>query len=495
MKLLSKLFALIKKDFILLSRSKISMIILLLAPLLVVLLVGFAFNSSSFAGINIASYSINNNSLGQNILNGFSDKGYEISYLDSKESCINSVKHGKSQICIVFPDDLSLTGSSNNIVLHVDNSRMNLAYNLIHEINSQVGLQASELGIAMANDLITALKSAKDSLPNRKIEVSSLIIESSSIKQSSEAIDKTAFHSILVSLNNSRDMLDEINGSEINSIKSELDDIIVSLGNFNIALSGGLTDITTKSDNLMNVLSSISNNIDVLIQNMNKATVLEAQKIVSPLSTQIESIDAKNSSSDYLLPTLLAVLILFSGVLLSSTLVLKERKTKAFFRNFITPTSDFTFIIGTYLTCIIISLIQFILVLLGLILIAKMPLFNVLGYIGLLLFISITVFIFIGMCIGYLFKSEESTILASVSFCAILMFFSNTILPIESIVGFLRSVALFNPLVIANNALKKIILFNMNISLIQYEIYLLVIGIIIFCVLTYLARKITRRMM
>ena len=75
------------------------------------------------------------------------------------------------------------------------------------------------------------------------------------------------------------------------------------------------------------------------------------------------------------------------------------------------------------------------------------------------------------------------------------MFFSNTILPIESISSGFKSIANFNPVVVLDIALKKIILFGFSYSSILNEIIILGIFCLIFIVLAYLGRKITRRML
>ena len=243
------------------------------------------------------------------------------------------------------------------------------------------------------------------------------------------------------------------------------------------------------------MLKNISSNLDVLINSINKVNVLEAEKIVSPIKTKVEPISIDSKNRDYLIPTIIALIALFGGVLLSSTLVLKEKKTKAYFRNFLTPTWDFTFIFGSYLTSLIILSIQFLLIFAGIILILKIPIFGVLPSVLLVLFMSISVFVFLGMFIGYLFRSEETTIFAAVLTASVLMFFSNTILPIETISSSFNKFAVFNPLVVSETALKKVILFDFNAFAVLPEIYVLGGFLLVFATLTYISRKVTKRML
>ena len=51
-----KIFEIVKKDFKILIRSKLSALIILLGPLIIVSLIGMAFNNSSVNNIKIGTY-------------------------------------------------------------------------------------------------------------------------------------------------------------------------------------------------------------------------------------------------------------------------------------------------------------------------------------------------------------------------------------------------------------------------------------------------------
>ncbi len=67
------------------------------------------------------------------------------------------------------------------------------------------------------------------------------------------------------------------------------------------------------------------------------------------------------------------------------------------------------------------------------------------------------------MFIGYSFRSEETSILAAIGVASLLMFFSNTIFPVEAISASLKNIAVYNPLVITDSLLKKMILFDSSL--------------------------------
>ena len=184
--IINSLFSIVNKDLKIFTRPKLPAFIIILAPVLIILLAGLLFNSSSLSGVVIAVYSNSYTDLTEDILKEFEEQNFAISRFSSQQKCIDSVKLSKTQICVIFPNDLSETGSLENVVFYVDQSRINLAYSLVNEVESKVSSKASNLGVALAQDLINALESAKNSLPQQKTEISDSI---TNLNQINENVD------------------------------------------------------------------------------------------------------------------------------------------------------------------------------------------------------------------------------------------------------------------------------------------------------------------
>ena len=487
---INSLFSIVNKDLKIFTRPKFPAFIIILAPVLIILLAGLLFNSSGLSGVIVAVYSDSYTDLTEDILKEFEGQNFAINKFSSQQECIDSVKLSKTQICVIFPDDLYETGSSENVVFYVDQSRINLAYSLVNEVESKVSSKASNLGVALAQDLIDTLESAKNILPQQKTEISDSITNLNQINEkASTTFSSSDIDNILNYLNDAKDLLNDSEAGD------DITAAIKLLESVKVQVSDDLNNIENQSEEAILILKGVSSDLDVLINSISEINVLEAEKIVSPIKTKVEPISIDSKNRDYLIPTIIALIALFGGVLLSSTLVLKEKKTKAYFRNFLTPTWDFTFIFGSYLTCLLILSLQFLLIFAGIRWILKMPILDVLPNVVLVLFVSLSGFIFLGMFIGYLFRSEETTIFASVLTASVLMFFSNTILPIETISGSFNKFAMFNPLVVSEIALKKVILFDFNVFTILPELYILGGFLLVFVTLTYIGRKVTKRML
>jgi ABC-type polysaccharide/polyol phosphate export permease len=184
-----------------------------------------------------------------------------------------------------------------------------------------------------------------------------------------------------------------------------------------------------------------------------------------------------------MIPSLIVLIIMFVSILLSSTLVLMEKNTLAFFRNFVTPTNSTTFVLGTYLTALIMIFIQTIII--GFIYYGLFlnEFSESLLIASLVIIIIISLFTLVGMLIGYLFNSEETATIASICTGSLFLFLSDVLLPLESMPETVRHLVEYNPFLLASETLKKILLFNEPIStvivdlgyLIGYSVILIIV--------------------
>ena len=149
--------------------------------------------------------------------------------------------------------------------------------------------------------------------------------------------------------------------------------------------------------------------------------------------------------------------------------------------------------IGTYLTNAIVVMLQIVVLFVASLYFFKDQLLGVALNLTLAIFLVASVFIMLGMLIGYLFKTEETSTLASISVSSILLFFSNTILPLESLPNAFREVIKYNPFVLSESMIKKILMFNADLSMVTNSIYILASLFVVMFVIGYIAREMTKR--
>lgn len=225
-----------------------------------------------------------------------------------------------------------------------------------------------------------------------------------------------------------------------------------------------LTDTMAKANELDNLLAGMLNSF-------NSIQITDAQQITTPIRTNINPVTAERSHFHSLFPSLIVLIVMITGVLLGSTLVIVDKKSRAHFRNHLTPTSDFIFNISTYLTAFVVIIVQLILFLSVSSLFFETDILTNVALNIFIFFIVTSLFIFIGMLIGVLFRTPETVTLASITVASILMLFSSVVIPLESMPVYIKSIAMFNPFVFAELALKQSIVFALAPAAIAKNIY------------------------
>ncbi len=489
----SGLFALLKKDFIIFFRHKLSAILIILIPLIIIIAAGYAYDTSNLSNIYVGVHLNSSSALSEKIVKSFGDNGFLVKNYSSQNDCVDSVKMDAVQICAIFANDSIENSTRGSVTFYVDYSKINLANTLVNGAEGSVYNESNTQGKGYVQDLINLIDSVKEELPGIKTNLGVVFSEANNNKISlgEVSIPITQFNSALDYLNSAKASSNDsvVQGKIANAIS-----LISLLKQENENVSGVLGNVLSSQNEVVNNLSVSLDDINSLNAKVSSKSITSAQDIISPMKIDIEPINTNSKSRDYIIPVLISLILMFGALLLSSTLILKEKKTIAYFRNFMTPTRSFTFVFSTYLTCLLILIFQFVLVFLGIKFILGMGLVISLELIVTML-LGFSAFIFIGMFIGYLFRSEESVIFASMIVAGVFLFFSNIILPVQNISLGLMEISLFNPMVVLDSALKKIMLFGLGFGEIGTELIYLGGFTVVFLFLSYLLRKLTKRVL
>jgi len=490
-----KLIEIIKKNFRLLTRSKSSALIVLLGPLLLILLISMAFNTTSLYDIKIGTYSGAYSELSNNIVEKLNQDEFNVVMMNSQDECINSIKSNDLHVCAVFPDDLGVN-SDESIQFYVDQSRMNLVYIIINSISTKVSVTSTELSTALTNTLLNSINTADTKIGEMSGIVKQLSVDLEEVKENVGDV-QTVLSDIsngtnVTSLNDQADLLNLTGdaGGLVNSYRSLVNSILSETEDSNSSLN----DAGLKLEAQIKNVKDVKNDLSKISNTFNSIEVKEVSKIVSPISTEVKPISSESTHFDYTFPALLVIVLLFSGLLVSSTMILEEKESKAFFRNFITPTPNFMFVIGNYLSNLLVVLSQVIVIFIVLYLFSKAMISqDMITNLIIIIVLTASVFILLGMLIGYLFKSGETANLAVISLACILLFFSNTILPLETLPLTIRSVAGYNPFIIGVDALKEILLFKAPLNAISTQFYILLAYIAVLVGLILMVRALSKR--
>ena len=568
---MKSLWLLTKKNLKLLVRSKTSALVVFFAPLLIILILGLSYSSSSKYGLNIGIYAPSFSSDVESLISSLQEQEFKIiKYETSIDDCVKDIKQGIVHSCVSLPESLTVEGNQQKEVLfYVDPSKINLVWVVQDTLGDKFNLKSQEISKELSSNLLTAVSDTKSKLEEQGTQLSSAKEKSSAastvaqeISQQLTSLDLTvpastynpqliadfknsASPKVKSSLTDLESAIDTVEASELEDksallaslaeVQQKLNSIdalvngeavsgnLTSSTNTSTSSSGFLGALTLLEDELVNArikltaaataVQSTSSGLSSTTQNLQESVTaletaqqrvnemkssLDAQKVTdpnvlsTPLVTKIERVGQESSYLNYMFPALLVLAVMFSSLLLGTTLVMMEKNSPAFFRNYFLPLRKGTFVLSTFLTTVIITLVQIVVILSVAAVFLKDNLFPLFPVAGILL-LSSSVFAFIGMGIGYAFKSEETGALASISAGSLLLFVSGVVLPIETISPLLRSITQFNPFVISESVIREVFLFNANFSAIWSELAILagyavaLFGIIL--VVEYLVHK------
>ncbi|MFH1275846.1 MAG: ABC transporter permease [Candidatus Woesearchaeota archaeon] len=528
-----KLLKIVMKNFKLILRSKSSAFVVLIGPLIIVALIALAFSNSNEFKINIGVIS-DDSELSQQIIAQL-ENDHNVINFENSDSCNNQIKSRIINLCIEFPENFLVTNENQQkIKFFVDQSRINVVETVIASVSSSINIKSDELSKSFTEDLLQTIDTSSEKtaqneniIKDLKEEIASLETQALSVEASSKNINLnsatseiseieesikilTKVDELLVDLddlldtletdevyttktNSVRNLYDELNGTA-NTTLIELNTLLTSVKQKFSAAESNINTISKSALEIKNNLGPIQTNLEQISQGINEIQdrisniqIKSSDNIVAPFTIEINPILATSNKSTFMFPYFIALIILFVGIMLSSTLVVLEKRSSAYFRTFTTPTSEFYHVLARYLTNIIVLLFQLSLVLVAANFYLKINILENLPITILILFLGTSLFIFLGMILGYLFKTQEGTTIASVSVGSICLFLSNLILPVESYPELIKQIFILNPYMLFSELLKKSMLFNVGLFEMKKEmiiitsyVILFIIGVVIF---------------
>lgn len=494
------IFELIIKDFRILFRNRSSTFIFILGPLLVVLMLGFAFNTADIYGLKLASYSAAYNDMSDSLLGKLSSQ-FAIIKTASEQSCIDGVKLSDWHVCLVFPQDFSVN-QNNNIDFYVNPTKMNLVYIITNMISAKVTEEKTEISREMVEQLIQKLQNINDEVAKSenitikvKASIDTLKTDTVNLKSQFAELDfsfkEEDFAVKIISENISGiknqtkiigKSMDNVTGEgttaivaayrQINSDVAVLEKAVTNLskavGKTKSKLNAAAIVKETSSNDFTTAITNLNNALAEIVQLEASISIMKEQaefgidagRIVKPISTSIKEVTTEKRYIGFIFPVLIVLLLMFGGIFLGSSLVISEKSSRAYFRNLILPVRRITFITASYITTMIVLMLE-VTIIFGIVYAFTRTIVS--PELLLEIFLIGSVFVFLGLFIGYFSRTAEISMLISIALVSLLLFFSNLILPIEAI-AYLREVALYNPFTIAASIVKENMLLGIGMK-------------------------------
>jgi len=329
-------------------------------------------------------------------------------------------------------------------------------------------------------------------------ETKSYASKASDIKSKAEELKSSA--DIIASTsesyyNTAKDAMSEIT-SKAEDIKNKLGVVDVKFKSASMVRDSVVSDLKSNEQALslsIDSANNIYNKVNSIIQKINEIEVKTPEVIVSPIKTIIEPVLSKMTHLNYLLPSLIVIVIMFMAIMIGSTLIVVDKNSPAKFRNYVSPTDEIVFLISHYITLILFIIVQMVFVFLVLSYAFKINLFAHIWPLLLYVFIISTMFIFVGIIIGVIFNTEETAMSASIVINIVFLLFSGIILPVEALSEKFIVINRYNPFVISDYILKQLILFNKPLPSYISDVRLLIVYSIILVALTIIISKLFKK--
>lgn len=529
--LVSQIKALLTKNMRLLLRSKSSSLAILLGPLLVILIVGIVFSSSGMQQATLGVYveEFENADL---YVSSLDEQFILVEYSD-EQSCVEAVRRSTTNGCVALLADRQAH-------VHVDPTDTALVYEVIDRVSGQLDAQSGELRAGLAQQLLASISSTSEILASDQQVLADLSAELSRQQQVSELLSESfdalrvdslsvspadvqaavddvveardAFEQIAVEMQQdylsdapdnasrerAREYRDRINNVSVSDANELFASLIASLGD----VSEQISDSHQQSAQLQSQAREVSDSLSEAIINLNEvvsrtssqADSLDAinisdRDITDPISTSIMPVTREGDELLTVFPAFLALLVMFTTMLLASQLVINERASQAYFRNFITPTPDWLFVVATYITTAVVVLVQLLLLFLAVSLFSSVSVLANFSTNLVLLFAIVTFFSFLGMLIGYFFTTQEGVMLSSISVSSLFLLVSGLVLAVDTLPGIVRFFVNANPFVISTDLLTGSLVFGFGLtSLLTWFVVLILYSLMLFAAIMIFQR-------
>src|SRR3989338_1901828 len=259
---MKSIWLLIKKNLRLLVRSKTSALVIFFAPLLIMLLLGLSYDTSSSYGLNIGVYAPAFSEDVESLITSLQEQEFKIiKYETTVDDCVEDIKAGYVHTCLSIPESLQVEDNQQKeVTFYVDPSKINLVWMIQENLGSKFNLKSQEISQAL-----TTIKSSLS------LEVENSLVEVDDAREAVEAANITNDAQILNSLNDIETKLEKV-------------DALLSGAAVSTANSTNTGSNSTASESLSSILTLLEQD---LTATQNKLTA--ASQAVTSSSSSLSS--------------------------------------------------------------------------------------------------------------------------------------------------------------------------------------------------------------
>lgn len=525
--MVSESLAILKRNISSLINSKLSFIIIFIGPIFLMLIVGVALQNNELRNIRVGIYTQNPEDLKTDeFMSGFVNKIGDTAQEYSLETCKNRVINSEYHACVEIKKSEEYTPIDNpsiisqgsidtpsyQVISYVDFSKTKTVWGIINRIQKVVDLQSQEMMGGKVKEATIKMDYFIDKIQTEKNRIGEVKSQIGLIKnylgdmESDVGNIKSQTTTAIGEINGINNKINSVMAlvasipeatNQLNGIRTDLNNVLQKL-NYIEQLTGttgrlltNLRSIKSRIEEINTDLSTTESALENIINEWNNLKNTDLSSISKPVTHETQSIlggsTLKSSSLkeiDYLFPSLLMFFIIFISLVFPTTLIIKERASKAHIRNITSKTNGTKFVVINFISGFMVIFLQIILIML----ISKFFLnINILDNITstiILSIISIITLGLIGVMIGYAFNNYEGAVMASISLSIILLIFLPVITPTETLPAQFSQIFQSAPSVILSDKIRMSVLAGTGYSFSISEAISIIITIILTIILT-----------
>jgi len=446
---------------------------------------------------------------------------------------------------------------SGEVVFYYDNTRKRISLLLMSEIKDYFGLTAEQISLISTQEIISSMQNLLvfinerigdvDSVRNESEKIMSdleirkqrlivlrddfepryLVVKSvqADFNSNKRALDNQS-ESLLESLEGLRDIIAEIDQnisnttgldlalldleSQIAGLESSANTTVEQANNISDSLNLAVAELD-EIDLILNQEINMTAEYIILINNsvqridnisseakskmsgLSEINPSLAGRIAKPITQSFKALVGEVKDIQLAFPILLSTVIIFISMIFSNIITSLEINNKAYTRNILAPVNDITYTAGLAVTNFLVVSFQ-VAVLLA---VAQLNFgIEVTSHLGEIIPISVVlilIFVFIGMVLAYMSKTIQTSILSSTFLALAFFLFSDALNALEAMPQLASKIAVFNPVVIVNSMLRKVLFFDISISGLQAQAGLLIIYMAAAALLLVIVSKIKNK--
>lgn len=496
------------KNIRVMFNSKLSILILLFGPLILMGITGAALQNTELRDVkaSVVAYRSETGDVLQqdwyveSYVEQLQANAFTVVRAESLQQCKQTVLNSDSHVCIEIikkpPIELPAVDKPQDInyetVAHVDFSQSRIVWGVIAKtqavsdrhslllVQSVFAQFQQELAGPMEN-LDRSLISVKNVVRRLNTAENKIIGVNNGLKDIRDEYNK--LEAAVISLENTlyvvRDdvlAIPELDptiedsvlsmASQMTSVKSNLRDLD---NNVNSAKFDDLDEAKRGLDSSQRTLQEIEDDIEDVLEEWESIQNLDYGQL-SPLSFAYKPVSETGDVGgevqnrlqflDYLFPSFLMFFIIFVSLVFSTVTIFKERSSRAHIRNMTSRTSGASFIFGNFLSIFFILCSQ-ITVILG----VSVFFLNA-GVLGNLVpilfysFIGVALFVLAGMALGYIFNSQDGAVIASVSLSLLFLIFLPVITSPDTLPPVFAAIVNAMPFLVLESKIRMASIFN-----------------------------------